>query len=67
MAWFKFLSGSYPLPADLSDNDIADIMASEEGLRVGRDKYRTPRDMINFRSALRKLARAKNQGILTFS
>lgn len=54
MAWLKFLSGAYSLSADLSDDDIAAIMASEESLRIGRDKYKTPRDMINFKSALRK-------------
>ena len=54
MAWLKFLSESYPLPADLSESDIGDIMVSEESLRMSRDKYKTPRDMINFKSALRK-------------
>lgn len=54
MAWLKFLSESYPLPADLSESDIDDIMASEESLRMSRGKYKTPRDMINFKSALRK-------------
>lgn len=54
MAWLKFLSESYPLPADLSESDIDAIMISEEGLRKTRDKYKTPRDMTNFRSALRK-------------
>lgn len=54
MAWLKFLSGAYSLSADLSDDDIAAIMESEESLRIGRDKYKTPRDMINFKSALRK-------------
>jgi hypothetical protein len=54
MAWLKFISESYPLPADLTESDIDGIMASEESLRTTRDKYKTPRDMINFRSALRK-------------
>lgn len=54
MAWLKFLSDSYPLSADLSDDDINAIMESEEVLRSSRDKYTKPRDMINFKSALRK-------------
>lgn len=54
MAWLKFLSESYPLPADLKESDIDGIIATEESLRMTRDKYKTPRDMINFRSALRK-------------
>ena len=54
MSWLKFLSESYPLPANLSGSDIDDIMAAEEALRTTRNKYKTPRDMINFKSALRK-------------
>ena len=54
MAWLKFLSKSYQLPVDLSESDIDSIMDAEEVLRKVRDKYKTPRDMINFRSALRK-------------
>ena len=54
MAWLKFLSETYPLPSNLSEGDIDDIMSTEETLRTTRDKYKTPRDMINFRSALRK-------------
>lgn len=54
MAWLKFLSETYQLSADLSDDDINAITASEESLRVSRNKYTKPRDMINFKSALRK-------------
>jgi len=54
MAWLKFLSEYYPLPADLSESDIGDIMANEEAIRSTRSKYTKPRDMINFKSALRK-------------
>lgn len=54
MAWLKFLAESYPLSSNLTENDIDDIMASEESLRMSRSKYKTPRDMINFKSALRK-------------
>lgn len=54
MAWLKFLSESYPLPPNLSESDIDNIIATEESLRRFRDKYKTPRDMINFKSALRK-------------
>jgi len=54
MAWMKFLSEFYPLPADLSEDDIGDIMANENVERLSRSKYTKPRDMINFKSALRK-------------
>lgn len=54
MAWLKFLSETYQLPSDLSEDDIDAIVAAEERLRLSRDKYKTPRDMVNFRSALRK-------------
>lgn len=54
MAWLKFLSESYVLSADLTEDDIGTIVATEDALRVGREKYKTPRDMINFKSALRK-------------
>ena len=54
MAWLKFLSETYPLSANLSESDIAEIMANEEALRSSRSKYTKVRDMINFRSALRK-------------
>lgn len=54
MAWLKFLSLTYPLPRDIEDDDIEQIMSNEESLRLSRAKYKTPRDMTNFRSALRK-------------
>lgn len=54
MAWLKFLSLSYPLPSSITDADIDVIMVNEQQLRFCRDKYTKPRDMINFRSALRK-------------
>ena len=54
MSWLKFLSVTYPLPADLSENDIESILSSENVARTTRDKYTKQRDMVNFKSALRK-------------
>jgi len=54
MAWLRFLSASYSLNANLSNDDVDDIIANEDFIRLYRDKYTTSRDMSNFRSALRK-------------
>lgn len=54
MAWLRFLSSAYPLNANLTNADVDVIIANEDVERLNRDKYTTPRDMSNFRSALRK-------------
>ena len=54
MSWLKFLSATYPLSADLSDDNINAILSSENAARMNRDKYTKQRDMVNFKSALRK-------------
>ena len=33
MSWLKFLSKTYQLKADLTDNDIEDILAAEDAAR----------------------------------
>ena len=39
MSWLKFLSKTYQLKADLTDNDIEDILAAEDAARSLRDIY----------------------------
>lgn len=54
MSWLKFLSKTYSLKADLTENDIEDILAAEEEARSVRDIYTKRVDIANFKSALRK-------------
>ena len=54
MSWLRFLSSSYPLASDLSNQDVDDIIQKENVLRLTRDRYTKPTDMANFKSALRK-------------
>lgn len=54
LSWLKFLSNSYPLDSDLSDDDIANILSCEERLRREREIYSKKKDLVNFKSALRK-------------
>lgn len=54
MSWLKFLSKQYPISSAMDDATIERIIERERGLLSSRDKYNTPRDLTNFRSALRK-------------
>lgn len=54
MSWLKFLSKYYPITSSLDEDSIDHIIESERCLQHSRDKYNTPRDLTNFRSALRK-------------
>ena len=54
MSWLKFLSFAYSLSADLSESDIEAILCSEETARLSREKYTKSKDLVNFKSALRK-------------
>jgi len=54
MSWLKFLSNNYAITSSLSEEAIDQIIESERGLMGYRDRYITPRDLTNFRSALRK-------------
>lgn len=54
LSWLKFLSNTYSLPRELSDDDIAAILDSEEKLRAERTIYTKKKDLVNFKSALRK-------------
>jgi hypothetical protein len=54
MSWLKFLSKQYPISSAMDDAAIDNIIEKERELLSSRDKYNTPRDLTNFRSALRK-------------
>lgn len=54
MSWLKFLSITYPLSADLSESDIEAILCAEESARLSRERYTKSKDLVNFKSALRK-------------
>ena len=54
MSWLKFLSKQDPISSAMDDAAIDRIIEMERGLLSSRDKYNTPRDLTNFRSALRK-------------
>ena len=54
MSWLKFLSKNYAITSSLNELDINQIVESERTSLNKRDKYNTPRDLTNFRSALRK-------------
>ena len=49
-----FISKNHEIPNDLTDEEIADILAIENQNREQRKIYRTEKDMSNFRSTLRK-------------
>lgn len=54
MSWLKFLSKNYAITSSLNEEAIDHIIESERALLEFRDRYNTPRDLTNFRSALRK-------------
>jgi len=54
MSWLKFLSKNYPISDRIDETKIDAIIERERELLNSRNIYNTPRDLINFRSALRK-------------
>ena len=54
MAWLSFLSKSYNISSNLDDDKIDEIIEIENVKRLDRDKYKTKKDMSNFRSTLNK-------------
>lgn len=54
MSWLKFLSNRYELSSNISEEDIDAIIESERMLQSERNIYNNPKDLTNFRSALRK-------------
>ena len=54
MSWLKFLSQSYIIDESISDEYIDFIIERERMLLHTREKYTSERDLVNFKSALRK-------------
>ena len=49
ISWLKFLSNNYDI-----DESINEIIKSESGLLTSRHIYKNEKDLVNFKSALRK-------------
>ena len=54
ISWLKFLSNNYDLNDNITENDIQRIIDSESGLLTSRPIYKSEKDLVNFKSALRK-------------
>ena len=54
MSWLKFLSQDYPIDDTISDDYIDSIIEHERLLLHTREIYTSERDLVNFKSALRK-------------
>ena len=54
MSWLKFLSQRYSIDNSISDDYIDFIIEQEKSLLNTREIYSTERDLVNFKSALRK-------------
>lgn len=54
ISWLKFLSQRYDINDHISEDDIQRIINNERGALTSRPIYGSERDLINFKSALRK-------------
>ena len=54
MSWMTFISKNNEIPSELTDDEIAKILAKENEKRYSREIYKTEKDISNFRSTLRK-------------
>ena len=54
ISWLKFLSNNYVIDEGISDESINEIIKSESGLLTSRHIYKNEKDLVNFKSALRK-------------
>lgn len=54
ISWLKFLSVNYVLDNDITDEKISQIINYERNSLNHRKFYRTEKDLVNFKSALRK-------------
>ena len=54
ISWLKFLSNNYDIDERISDESINEIIKSESGLLTSRHIYKNEKDLVNFKSALRK-------------
>ena len=64
MSWLTFLSMSYDINDELTEEKIQSILESERKNRIGREIYKNEKDVGNFRSALRKYVEFLNFGFL---
>lgn len=54
ISWLKFMAGRYELDADLSEGKIRTIINDERRALSSRIIYKREKDLVNFKSALRK-------------
>ena len=54
ISWLKFLSNNYDIDERISDESINEIIKSESGLLTSCHIYKNEKDLVNFKSSLRK-------------
>ena len=54
ISWLKFMAGRYELDVDLSEGKIQTIINDERRALSSRTIYKGEKDLVNFKSALRK-------------
>lgn len=54
ISWLKFLAKNYDIDEHISEESINKIIDSEIGLLTTRSIYKSEKDLVNFKSALRK-------------
>ena len=54
ISWLKFLSNNYDIDEHITENAIKGIIDSESRLLNSRSIYKSEKDLVNFKSALRK-------------
>ena len=54
ISWLKFLSNNYDLDEHITEDAIKGIIDSESKLLSSRSIYKSEKDLVNFKSALRK-------------
>lgn len=54
ISWLKFMAGRYELDVDLSEGKIQTIINDERRALSSRTIYKSEKDLVNFKSALRK-------------
>lgn len=54
ISWLKYLSNNYNLDEHITEDAIKEIIDSESKLLTSRPTYKSEKDLVNFKSALRK-------------
>ena len=54
ISWLKFLSNNYDLDEHITEDAIKGIIDNESKLLSSRSIYKSEKDLVNFKSALRK-------------